>query len=155
MARHPIAATALIPSPPADVYAVLADYHDGHALIIPRPPFVSLAVEQGGTGAGTVIRVETRVMGRTQGFRAVVSEPDPGRVLVETNSTGFVTTFTVEPRDGGLQSQVTISTMPPARRWPLEAVEGWIMRRFLRPVFARELALLADVAAERTAPVRG
>ena len=155
MARHPISATALIPSPPGDVYAVIADYRDGHARIVPRPPFASLAVEQGGTGAGTVIRVETRVMARTQGFRAVVSEPEPGRVLVETNSTGFVTTFTVEPRDGGRRSEVTISTVLPARAWPLGAVEGWIMRRFLRPVFARELALLAEVAAERAARVRG
>lgn len=155
MSRQPIAATALIPSPTADVYAVIADYHDGHARIIPRPPFVSLVVEQGGTGAGTVIRVETRVMGRTQGFRAVVSEPEPGRVLVETNSTGFVTTFTVEPRDGGRQAEVTISTVPPARGWPLEVLEGWMMRRLLRPVFVRELELLAEVAAERVAPSRG
>ncbi len=155
MARQPIAATALIPSPPADVYAVIADYHDGHARIIPRPPFTSLTVEKGGTGAGTVIRVETRVMGRTQGFRAVVSEPEPERVLVETNSTGFVTTFTVEPRDAGWRSEVTISTVLPPRPWPLATLERWMMRRFLRPVFARELELLAEVVAERAGASRG
>lgn len=34
-------------------------------------PFVSLEVERGGTGSGTVIRVRTRAMGRSQSFRSV------------------------------------------------------------------------------------
>ena len=60
-------------------------------------------MEQGGYGAGTVIRCSIRVMGRTQTFRASITEPEPGRVLVETDLTmPSVTTFTVDPakRDG-------------------------------------------------------
>ena len=63
-----------------------------------------------GVGAGTVIRVDMRVLGRPQTFRAVVTEPEPGRVLVETNDNGYVTTFTVEPRAEGQHAYVTIAT---------------------------------------------
>ncbi len=70
---------------PADrVYAIIADYRNGHPHILPKQ-FRNLTVEQGGVGAGTIIRFEVRVFGQTQHFRAVVSEPEPGRVLVEEN----------------------------------------------------------------------
>ena len=68
MAAHQIAASALIHVPPQDLYAIIADYHQGHPQILPKPPFVSLAVEQGGTGTGTVIRVHMRVLGRLHMF---------------------------------------------------------------------------------------
>ena len=53
----------------------------GHPQILPKPPFVSLEVEKGGIGAGTVIRIAMRVLGRLQTFGAVITEPEPGRVL--------------------------------------------------------------------------
>src|SRR5688500_9099663 len=96
MAAQQVSASALMHAPPQAVYAIIADYHHGHPQILPKPPFVSLAVEQGGTGAGTVIRVHMRVLGQLHMVRAVVTEPEPGRVLVETNDNGSVTTFTVE-----------------------------------------------------------
>jgi hypothetical protein len=50
------------------------------------------------------------VMGREFNYYLVVSEPQPGRVLVETDGkVGLVTTFTVEPVGSG-QSRVTIAT---------------------------------------------
>ena len=110
MSAQPFSASALMHAPPQAVYAIIADYHHSHPQILPKPPFVSLAVEQGGTGAGTVIRVQMRVLGRLQAFRSVVSEPEPGRVLVETNDNGYVTTFTVEPRADGQQAYGTIAT---------------------------------------------
>ncbi len=145
---HQISATALIPAPPQVLYAILADYHDGHARILPRPPFVSLEVERGGNGAGTVIRAHMRVLGQLQSFRSEVSEPDPGRVLVETNDNGYVTTFTVEPRDEGQQAEVTISTALPGRAGLPGALERWFMTRLLQPVFVRELEQLAAVARD-------
>jgi hypothetical protein len=42
-------------------------------------------VERGGVGAGTVIRFRLRVFRRTRDFRAEITEPTPGRVLVETD----------------------------------------------------------------------
>ena len=95
MAVYRFSSSALIHASPQDLYAIIADYQQGHPQILPKPPFVSLVVEQGGKGAGTVIRVQMRVLGQTQAFRAVVTEPEPGRILVETNDNGYVTTFSV------------------------------------------------------------
>src|SRR6266403_913529 len=93
-----VTTSAIIPAPAKQLYAIIADYRNGHPHIIPKPYFTYLEVEQGGIGAGTIIRFQMRVLGRTQNFRAVVTEPDPGRVLVETNNGGeSVTTFTVDP----------------------------------------------------------
>lgn len=147
MVAHRIFASALIHAPPEAVYDVIANYHDGHTQIIPRPPFVSLAVEEGGRGAGTVIHVQMRVLGQLQTYRAVVTEPEPGRVLMETNDTGYVTTFTVEPRADGQHAEATIATEVPGRAGVLGTLERWFMTRFLRPVFMKELELLDAVTA--------
>jgi hypothetical protein len=66
------------------VYSVIADYHHGHPRILPKQ-FTGLSVEKGGVGEGTVIRFSMRVFGRRFEFRGFVSEPEPGRVLVERN----------------------------------------------------------------------
>ena len=146
MAEPAVSATTLIPANPADVYAVIADYRGGHNRIIPRPPFVSLDVEQGGVGAGTVIRVHLRLLGRGIAYRAVVTEPVPGRVLAETNENGYVTSFTVERAEQG-RSRVTIATETPRRGRIAATLERWLLTRLLRPVYVRELELLADIAA--------
>lgn len=148
MAATWFSASALIHSPPQNLYAVIADYHQGHPQILPKPPFVSLTVERGGTGSGTVVRVQMRVLGRIQTFRSVVTEPEPGRVLVETNDNGYVTTFTVEPRANGKHAFVTIATqITTGRAGRVGALERWFVTRLLRPVYAKELKQLATVAA--------
>jgi uncharacterized protein YndB with AHSA1/START domain len=150
MPQHTISAAALIPAPPQQVYAIIADYRDGHPHILPKPHFVSLTVEQGGVGAGTVIRFQMRLLGRLQNFRATITEPEPGRVLVETDmQTGAVTTFTVEPRADAQQAAVTITTTTSVREGLLGRLEAWLTTRLLRPIYVRELAQLADVAAQR------
>ncbi|HEX6134432.1 MAG TPA: SRPBCC family protein [Longimicrobiales bacterium] len=147
MPNYRFSESALIDAPPQNLYAILADYHRGHASILPKPPFVDLTVEQGGIGEGTIIRVRMRVLGLVQAYRAVVTEPDPGRVLVETNENGYVTSFIVEPHSDGQHTNVTIATELPARTGVPGAVERWLMPRMLRPVYQRELAQLAEVAA--------
>jgi hypothetical protein len=148
MTTHRFFASALIQAPARELYAIIADYHHGHPQILPQPPFVSLAVEQGGVGAGTVIQVEMRVLGRRQTFRAVVTEPEPGRVLVETNDIGYVTTFTVDPRAEGRQAYVTIATELTGRAGLLGTLERWFVTRLMRPVYVKELEQLAAVAAK-------
>ena len=158
MASHVLSVSARIPAPADRLYGILADYREGHPSILPCPPFVSLEVEEGGVGAGTVIRVEMRVLGRLQAFRAEVTEPQPGRVLVETNDTGYVTTFTVEPvepggdgAEGGV-TLVTIATDRPGAAGLLAALERRLVARVLRPVYERELELLgAAVGAAQDA----
>jgi hypothetical protein len=148
MPQASFSASALIQAPPRDVYDVIADYREGHPSILPKPPFVSLEVEEGGRGAGTVILVRMRVLGRDDSYRAVVSEPEPGRVLVETNDNGTITTFTVEPRAEGRHSHVTFHTEL-TRGGVRGALERWLLPRLMRPVYRRELAQLAAVATAR------
>ncbi len=143
MATHRFSVSAHIHAPPQLLYAIIADYQQRHPQILPKPPFVSLTVEQGGIGAGTVIHVQMRVLGRQQSFRAVVSEPEPGRVLVETNDNGYRTTFTVDPRAHSQQAEVTIATEISGRVNPLER---WLVTWLLRPVYRKELAQLAALA---------
>jgi hypothetical protein len=149
MAVQQLTASALIEASATDVYAIIADYHEGHTLIIPRPPFVSLEVEKGGRGAGTVVRVEIKIMGKVQSYHATVSEPEPGRVLVETNDNGYVTSFTVEPRANGSQAYVTIATDLGDRAGVPGKLERWMVTRMLRPVYIKELELLAAVAGRK------
>ncbi len=139
-----VTAAARIHAAPERVYAVIADYRNGHPRIVPAE-FSGLTVERGGSGAGTIIRFQMRVFGRTQTFRAAVTEPEPGRVLVEADldANGAVTTFTVNPgRDRG-ETDVTISTEVPVRAGLLGAVQRFLTTRYLRPIYVRELALLA------------
>lgn len=145
-----VKASASVEAPANVVYGIIADYRHGHPHILPRKYFEWLEVEQGGRGAGTVIRFQMRLLGQTRVLRAVVSEPDPGRVLVETDTGGAgpVTTFTVEPTDSG--SQVTIQTELSSAGGPVGFLERLVLRRILRHVFARELEQLGRVAVERT-----
>lgn len=141
---------ARMEAPAPRVYAMLADYRNGHPRILPRPPFTELVVEEGGVGDGTRIRVGMRFAGRTRSLRAVVTEPDPGHVLAETYpETGAVTTFTVEAEGG--ETVVTIATDLPVRDGLLGRLEAWAAARMLRPTYRRELALLAAAAAEPAA----
>ena len=151
MPAHQFSASALIQAPPQVVYAILADYHEAHPRILPKPPFVALVVEQGGTGAGTVVRVQMRTMGRIQTFRSVVTEPEPGRVLVETNDNGYVTTFTVEPRAEGRHAYVTFATEITGRGGVMGALELRVVSWLLRPAYVKELGQLAALAATRAA----
>jgi uncharacterized protein YndB with AHSA1/START domain len=148
MAQHRVMASRLVAAPPQKVYALLADYQVGHPSILPKPYFVSLNVEKGGIGAGTVIHFQMQLMGRLQMFHAEITEPEPGRVLVETDRTsGAVTTFTVEPQDSGERSQVTITTDTKVRDGILGVIEGWLTTQLLRPIYVKELEQLARVVA--------
>lgn len=134
----------------ADVtYGVLADYHEGHPSILPTKYFTHLTVERGGHGAGTVIRFGLKLAGRVQEARAVVSEPEPGRVLVERveDTRGTETTFTVDPVSGE-RVRVTIGTVWNARGL-FGAVERWFAPRLLRPVYREELINLERAVRER------
>jgi hypothetical protein len=48
--------SAVIDAPPAEVYAIFADYRNAHPQVLPKPYFGDLVVEKGGNGAGTVYR---------------------------------------------------------------------------------------------------
>jgi uncharacterized protein YndB with AHSA1/START domain len=147
MATQEIRASKQIQAAPEKIYAMIADYHNGHPHILPKPYFVALEVEKGGYGAGTVIRFQMKLMGRLQKFRAEITEPEPGRVLVETDlDTGTTTTFTVEEHAQAQESLVSIRTVTQVRDGLFGAVEGWLTVRLLQPIYTKELDQLASVA---------
>ncbi len=138
-------AEAVIDARLEDVYAVLVDYRTGHPNVLPRQYFTRLAVESGGSGAGTVFNVRIRVYGVERRYHMVVTEPQPGRVLVETDTeTGLVTKFTLTPVDGGRQTRVQIAT-----EWDASPGFGGLMERLLTPITLRAIyeAQLAQMAA--------
>jgi len=150
MAIKKFSVSALILSPPKVVYNIIADYRNGHPHILPRPPFVSLKVEKGGIGAGTEMIVQMEMFSKLQTFRATVTEPEPGRTLVETTDTGYITTFTVESRDEGKHSYVTFTTELAENSGMSKRFEFYLMSKLLRPVYKKELEILADIAAKQT-----
>lgn len=141
---HVITATALVAAEPSRVYAVIADYHNRHPHILPKQ-FSGLVVEKGGVGRGTIIRFQMSVFGRKRTFRAAISEPEPGRVLVETDldANGAVTTFIVDRDSASGHSRVTISTELAVRKGLAGKIERFLSTRLLRPMYVRELGLLA------------
>ncbi|HTS37218.1 MAG TPA: hypothetical protein VMH04_16195 [Candidatus Solibacter sp.] len=144
---HLISATALIPARRERVYALIANYHEGHPRIVPKQ-FSDLVVEQGGVGAGTVIRFQMSMFGKKQIYRAAITEPEPGRVLVETylEPKGVVTTFTVDQGTAPADSRVTISTLLPVRVGFLGFIERQLSTLLLRPIYVKELENIARVA---------
>jgi hypothetical protein len=86
-------------------------------------------------------------MGRTESFRGVVTEPVPGRVLVETYAnTRTVTTFTVEPQGDGTHCRVTFTTDLETRGGLPGILERFFVTRFLRKTYRREMENLAAAA---------
>jgi polyketide cyclase/dehydrase/lipid transport protein len=145
--KHTVAASALIPARRDRIYSLISNYRDGHPRILPKQ-FSGLTVEQGGTGAGTIICFQMSVFGKKQTFRAAITEPEPGRVLVETDldANGAVTTFVVNPGTAPADSHVTISTELPVRSGFLGRIERTLSTLLLRPIYIKELENLARVA---------
>jgi len=149
MKPYRVSASARIEAEAERIYNILADYHHGHPSILPKPYFLSLTVERGGYGAGTIIGFQTRVLGQTRKVRAAITEPEPGRVLVETDleEGGAVTTFTLVPVDDLKYTQVTISSERRTRQSGLLGLlERWLAEWILRRIYRLEMGLLAERA---------
>lgn len=144
MIKYRFSTSALILTQPKIVYRIIADYKNGHPKILPNPPFVSLVVLEGGYGAGSVLQVQMKVAGKLQTFKTFVTEPEPGRVLVETNDTGYITTFTVEPRDNGNNAYVTFTTEIPDDSKLFKKIEFFFTRLYLPFVYKKELEMLNE-----------
>ena len=151
MATFEFSESATIPAPAERAYAVIADYVHGHPHILPKKYFQDLRVESGGYGAGTKICFEMRVLGNTQTLRATITEPEPGRVLVESYpETGNITTFLVDPGPDANHCRVTFQTrmdVPGFAGW----LQQWLVPRLLRPVYKEELQNLGEFSQHYSA----
>ena len=106
----------IVHAAPAVVYGYLADMRTHHPKFLP-PAFSDFTVVEGGVGAGTVTTFTVTAGGRSRPYKMRLSEPEPGRVLQETDeNSSLVTTFTVDgvaaadASSGGEQSRVRIRT---------------------------------------------
>lgn len=147
--------TATIAAAPEQVYAVFADYRSAHPQILPRPYFIGLEVEQGGYGAGTVFRAFPRSFGTQRTLRMAVTEPEPGRVLVETDlASDLVTTFTITPTDDPQRTQVRIATQWSAKPGIAGLLDRLMTPPILRMVYRKELGEVQRYLARQLAPVQ-
>jgi uncharacterized protein YndB with AHSA1/START domain len=136
MATVTAAAEHTIDAPADVVYGYLADMHQ-HPRFLPQA-FSHYQVVEGGVGAGTVTQFKVTAGGRTREYRTRITEPEPGKTLVETDTrSSLVTTFSVLPQDG--KSLVRISSS-----WDgAGGIGGFFERTFaprmLRKIFLDEL----------------
>lgn len=147
--RPQIATVSRVIRAPADtIYEIIADYRHKHSQILPKPYFLSLDVEAGGFGEGTIVNFQMRLLGRTQTFRSLITESAPGRVLVETDiQSRTPTTFQLSPLTDGFTTRVTISTELVKRG----AVEGLLGKWMLQKIYRAELELLAGLSEKQAA----
>lgn len=141
-----VSARRRIDAPADRIYHYIADFEHHHPRFLPHQ-FSALEIEEGGYGAGTLHRVSVTLGGKATEYRVRVREPEPGRVITETDpSRHMVTTFTVDPDGAG--SRVTIET-----RWRTPGLKGLVERlvapSMLRRVYVEELELLARYAGAR------
>ena len=124
---------------PADkIYRYLADMQL-HSRFLPAP-FYDYKVDEGGIGAGSIVSYKINFAGGVRELRMHVTEPEPGRTLVQTDSggSGLVTTFTVTPQ--GDQALVNITPSFDGETGVAGFVEGIIAPRRLHHIYAKELA---------------
>jgi hypothetical protein len=140
MALLNVAAERSMEAPAQEVYRRIADFREHHPRFLPAQ-FSDFKVEEGGVGAGTVHSFRMTAGGRIRSYRMRVDEPEPGRVLTESDmASSLVTTFVVAPEGPGCR--VRIET-----RWESAGgVGGFFERLFaprvLRRVYADELGRL-------------
>jgi hypothetical protein len=133
------AATRSIGVPPARVLEFLRDYHRRPEILTEH--YRGYHVEQGGTGAGTVLRYTQHSPGRSRDFRLHVEESDDGLVERDAESS-FVSTWTVLPTATG-------SSVMLEGAWEgAGGIGGFFEKLFapvsLRRIYGRVLDKLAD-----------
>jgi hypothetical protein len=143
-------AERLIDIPAEVAYHCLADYREHHRPEGFLPPaFSAFELHQGGVGAGTKASWTVDLGGgRKRRMTATITEPEPGRRLVETGD-GVVTTFTVTPADGGCIVRFDTVFDEPGSSGLLLRL---FIRRMLGPLYADELERL-DAYAHAHGPL--
>jgi uncharacterized protein YndB with AHSA1/START domain len=147
MAKIVVSAERVVDAPAEAVYRYVADMREHHPRFLP-PAFSDFQVESGGTGAGTITRFKVTAGGRTRDYRMKVDEPEPGRVLTESDTaSSMVTTTTVTPRDGAALVEISTS-------WNgAGGIGGFFERRFapkaMRAIYTDELERLNAYARDQ------
>jgi len=131
------------------LYGIVADYKVGHPAILPSPPFLYLKVLEGGYGAGTKVEFAMTFFGKTNVEQAVVSEPEPGRILKEQTVINPLTTyFKFEPKETGCL--VTIRSELTRNKGIGGFLQMKLIKKLIHPVYRQELSKLALEAKKRS-----
>jgi hypothetical protein len=141
-----VSAERTVDAPAATVYHYVADMREHHTHYLP-PAFSDFQVESGGVGDGTITRFTVTAGGRTRQYRMRVGEPEPGRVLTESDTaSSLVTTTTVTPQGSGSLVQITTT-------WDGAGGIGGVFERLFAPrvmrgIYADELERLDAYARQ-------
>ncbi len=139
MAKVEVAAERTIDAPPEAVYSYLANL-EHHRQFLP-PAFSDFVIESGGVGAGSVVAFKVTAGGRERRYRMNVAEPEPGRVISESDTgSSLVTTFTVTPE--GANSRVRIFTSWDGAKGIGGVFERLFAPRAMEKIYLDELDLL-------------
>jgi uncharacterized protein YndB with AHSA1/START domain len=144
-----VTAERTIDAPPERVYAYVADMREHHPRFLP-PAFSDFGVESGGVGAGTVTHFTLEAGRRRRAYRMQIAEPEPGRILTESDTeSSLVTTWTIEAAGEGSRVQI-------ATTWEgAGGIGGFFERTFAPRVLTRlyddELTRLNDYARQQSA----
>jgi hypothetical protein len=144
-----VSAERKVGAPAPTVYGYIADYREHHPRFLP-PAFSNFEIESGGVGTGTIVRFDLTAGGRTRLNRQQVAEPEPGRVLTESDTaSSSVTTFTVTPDGDNCTVQIN-------SRWNGAGGIGGLFERLfapsvLRRILTDELTRLDAYARDRPA----
>ena len=148
MAYLEIELTETMPFASEVIHAILADYEVAHPAILPPKYFAACEVLQGGQGAGTRIKVDMTVMGTRQSFDMQVTEPEPGRKIVETDTErDVVTTFTIRQTDTGCS--LTIGTRQKRSRGLQGFMEKLFVPGLTRKIFREQMERIREYATQK------
>jgi uncharacterized protein YndB with AHSA1/START domain len=142
-----VTAERTVNAPAEAVYGYIRDMNV-HPKFLP-PAFSDFQVESGGVGTGSVTRFKVTAGGRTRDYHMTVDEPEPGRVLRESDqNSSLITKFTVDP-GSGQSSLVKISTS-----WQgAGGIGGFFERTFapraMKALYEDELERLASYVHEQ------
>ena len=148
MGKITVVKEGAVGAPAALTYRLIAD-DEHHRHILPAG-FSDFEVLEGGVGAGTLHRFKVAAGRRVREYVMRVDEPQPGRVLTETDqNSSLVTTFTVTP--AGDTCTVRIET-----QWDgAGGIGGFFERTFaprvMRRMYADELSKLDAYARQQAA----
>ena len=131
MARVTSTAARVIAAPVATVRAALADYEQVRPRIL-TAEFSNYGVESGGHGAGTRAHWQlAATKKRVRDCLVEVDEPSDGSIVERDANSSMITTWTVEPAEGG-GSRVRTTTTWKARAGSAGSSSGRSRRRALR-----------------------
>jgi polyketide cyclase/dehydrase/lipid transport protein len=148
MGKINVAEEGRVGAPAELTYKLIAD--DQHHQQFLPDGFSDFEVLEGGVGAGTLHRFKVNAGGRTREMLMRVAEPEPGRVITESDqNSSMVTTFTVTP--AGDACTVRIET-----EWDgAGGIGGFFERTFaprvMKRVYVDELGRLDRYARQQAA----